>query len=117
AFWLRGGVAGRVPPDTPPYHAAGWMTGIAPAARAALWWDGLEVLARIHRLDWRRLGFDFLAHGTPGLDAQLDYYARYLAWAAGGRPQPVIHAGPPARRRHRPAGGPPGPRWGGARLR
>src|SRR2546427_6035016 len=39
---------------------------------------------RIHRLDWRRLGFDFLAHGTPGLDAQLDYYARYLAWAAEG---------------------------------
>ena len=115
-FFVMGRVEGRVPPDNPPYHAAGWMTGIAPAARAALWWDGLEVLARIHRLDWRRLGFDFLAHGTPGLDAQLDYYARYLAWAAGGRPQPVIEAGLAWLRRHRPAGEPLGLCWGDARI-
>src|SRR5205809_7817525 len=115
-FFVMGAVEGRIPPDNPPYHAAGWMTEIAPAARAALWWDGLEVLARIHRLDWRRLGFDFLAHGTPGLAAQLDYYARYLAWAAGGRPQPVIEAGLAWLRRPRPAGGPPGLRRGGART-
>src|SRR3989475_6506953 len=115
-FFVMGRVEGRVPPDNPPYHAAGWMTGIAPAARAALWWDGLEVLARIHRLDWRRLGFDFLAHGTPGLDAPLDYYARYLARAAGGRPEPVIEAGLAWLRRHRPADEPLDLCWGGARI-
>jgi len=115
-FFVMGRVEGRIPPDNPPYHAAGWMTEIAPAARAALWWDGLEVLARIHRLDWRRLGFDFLAHGTPGLDAQLDYYARYLAWAAGGRPAPVIEAGLAWLRRHRPADEPLGLCWGDARI-
>ncbi len=115
-FFVMGKVDGRVPPDNPPYHAAGWMTEIAPAERAALWWDGLEVLARIHRLDWRRLGFDFLAHGTPGLDAQLDYYARYLAWAAGSRPEPVIEAGLAWLRRHRPADEPLGLCWGDARI-
>src|SRR5216117_3888650 len=50
-FFVMGRVEGRVPPDNPPYHAAGWMTGIAPAARAAgaipvihpaAWYGGLS---------------------------------------------------------------------------
>jgi aminoglycoside phosphotransferase (APT) family kinase protein len=116
-FFVMGKVAGRVPPDNPPYHAAGWMTEISPAERAALWWDGLDVLARIHRLDWQRLGLHSLDRtGAPGLDAQLDYYTRYLTWAARGRPQPVAEAAYAWLQRHKPVGEPLGLCWGDARI-
>jgi aminoglycoside phosphotransferase (APT) family kinase protein len=115
-FFVMSKVEGRVPPDNPPYHVTGWMTEVEPAERTALWWDGLGVLARIHRLDWRRLGFDFLERQTPGLDAQLRYYDRYLAWAARGRPQPVAEAARAWLERHRPTGEPLGLCWGDARI-
>src|SRR5439155_8645145 len=36
-FFVMGKVDGRIPPDNPPYHAAGWMTEIAAGrARCAL---------------------------------------------------------------------------------
>jgi aminoglycoside phosphotransferase (APT) family kinase protein len=116
-FFVMAKVEGRIPPDNPPYHAAGWMTEIAPEERAALWWDGLDVLARIHRLDWRRLGFDFLVgHERPGLDAQLAYYRRYLAWAARGKPQPIAEAALAWLERHHPGDEPLGLCWGDARI-
>lgn len=115
-FFVMTKVDGRVPPDNPPYHVTGWMTEVEPAERTALWWDGLQVLARIHRLDWRALGFDFLAAQTPGLEAQLRYYDRYLAWAARGRPQPVAEAARAWLERHKPREEPLGLCWGDARI-
>ena len=44
-------IDGRVPPDAPPYHTGGWVTEISPAERPAMWWSGLDILARLHRLD------------------------------------------------------------------
>ena len=84
-FYVMQRVDGRIPPDNPPYHVSGWVAELRPEQRAALWWSGLEVLARIHRLDWRALGLEFLipAGGAANpLARQLDYYERYLAWAA-----------------------------------
>jgi aminoglycoside phosphotransferase (APT) family kinase protein len=95
-FFVMERVEGRVPPDSPPYHAEGWVTEIGPDERAALWWSGLETLARIHRLDWRTLGLDFLddpAGNTTPLDRQLRYYGGFLEWAAEGRSYPTIEAG------------------------
>ena len=88
AFYVMAQVRGRVPTDQPPYHAGGWMTEASPAERAAIWWGGIETLAKIHRLDWRALGFGFLERpelGATPLDRQLAYYARYLAWARARR--------------------------------
>jgi aminoglycoside phosphotransferase (APT) family kinase protein len=91
-FFVMARVDGRIPTDSPPYHVGGWMTEVTPAERAEIWWSGLEVLARIHRLDPYALGLGFLdmreAGATP-LERQLAYYEHFLAWAAKGKPHPT----------------------------
>jgi aminoglycoside phosphotransferase (APT) family kinase protein len=119
-FYVMERVEGRIPGDTPPYHAEGWVTRIDDAERAALWWSGLEALARIHGLGWERLGLAFVGaperEGTP-LERQLDAYERFLAWAARGRPQPAAEAGLAWLRRQRPREPEPVVLcWGDARL-
>ncbi|MEO8602398.1 MAG: phosphotransferase family protein [bacterium] len=119
AFYVMGQVRGRVPTDNPPYHAGGWMTEASPDERAAIWWAGVETLATIHGLDWRRLGFDDLARphlGDTPLDWQLAYYDSFLAWAGGGREQPIIEAARDWLKRHQPSGEPTALSWGDARI-
>jgi aminoglycoside phosphotransferase (APT) family kinase protein len=118
-FYVMDHVEGRVPTDRPPYHAGGWMTEIAPAERAAIWWGGIECMARIHRLDPIATGFGFLDRRAPGeshFRRQLAYYERYLAWGARGLPQPIVEAAIPWLRAHEPDD----PRtvlvWGDARI-
>ncbi len=92
-FYVMERVEGRIPTDNPPYHVGGWLTEIAPAERAAIWWSGIETLACIHQLDWKALGFGFLdapERGATPLEQQLAYYQVYLRWAARGRSQPTI---------------------------
>jgi aminoglycoside phosphotransferase (APT) family kinase protein len=92
-FYVMAHVEGRVPTDRPPYHAGGWMTEIAPAERAAIWWGGIECMAKIHRLDPLAEGFGFLDRpelGDTPFRQQLAYYERYLTWAARGQPQPTV---------------------------
>jgi aminoglycoside phosphotransferase (APT) family kinase protein len=119
-FYVMDRVDGRIPSDTPPYHIAGWMTEIDTAERAAIWWSGLEVLARIHRLDAAAIGLGFLAPqgaGETSLDRQLDEYERYLAWASPARPHALCERALAWLRAHRPP--PPHPIglcWGDARL-
>ena len=94
AFYVMERIEGDVPSEVPPYHAFGFCLELAPAERAALWWRGVETLARIHALDWRRLGLALLGEprdGADALDRQLAYWRRYLDWV-GGPPQPVLRA-------------------------
>jgi aminoglycoside phosphotransferase (APT) family kinase protein len=118
-FYVMDQVAGRVPPDNPPYHVSGWVTELAPEERAALWWGGVEALAKIHRLDWRAVGFGFLERprlGATALDQQLAYYTDYLRWAGEGRPQPVLDAALPWLLAQRPQDEPTVLSWGDARI-
>jgi aminoglycoside phosphotransferase (APT) family kinase protein len=119
-FYVMARVEGRIPTDSPPYHMGGWMTEITPEERAAIWWSGLETLARIHRLDPETHGLGFLdlpLAGATALERQLHYYERYLAWAARGRPQPTCEPALEWLRRHRPRGPEPvGVCWGDARI-
>jgi aminoglycoside phosphotransferase (APT) family kinase protein len=119
AFYVMDQVCGRVPSDQPPYHVAGWLTEVDPAARAAIWWGGIDTLAKIHRLDYRGLGFDFLERpelGATPLDWQIAYYERYRTWAAGARPLPTIDAALEWLKRNRPSGEPTVLSWGDARI-
>jgi len=118
-FYVMDQVRGRVPPDNPPYHVTGWVAEISPEERAALWWGGIECMARIHRLDWRAVGFGFLDRpdrGRTALEQQLAYYADYLRWAAGGREQPTVEAAFAWLREHAPSGEPTVLSWGDARI-
>ena len=82
-FYLMERVHGTMPKDYPSYHGSGMFFDAAPEVRAALWWDSLGTLAKIHMLNWKELSLDFL--GTPGggtgpIDRQLSYWERFLGW-------------------------------------
>jgi aminoglycoside phosphotransferase (APT) family kinase protein len=107
-FYVMERVEGRIPNDTPPYHMGGWLTGIRPEERASIWWSGLEVLARIHTLDWAALGLAHLAPRAPArpdvtpLDRHLDYYTGFLDWAWDDKPHPTCTPALEWLRRNRP---------------
>jgi len=119
-FFLMSRVDGDIPADNPPYTMGGWVFDARPDQRERLWWTGFEAMAKVHRLDWRALGFDFLDHpelGKRGLDQQLTYYERYLEWAARGKPQPIAEAALDWVKTNRPSDEePPALCWGDSRI-
>ncbi len=119
-FYAMSRVQGRTPPDTPTYHADGWVKELAPADRAAFWWSGIENMAKIHQVDWKGLGFDKLldrpARGEPGLDQQIAYYEEYFDWAAAGRDIPIANQTREWIRANRPASTPLTLVWGDSRV-
>ena len=118
-FYLMSKIEGRIPGDNPPYHVAGWVTEISPEERRSLWLDGLAVLTRIHKLDWRKLGFGFLdqpRRGATGLAQQIRYYENYLVWAARGRPHPLAERALGWIKTHLPGDEPLALCWGDSRI-
>lgn len=118
-FYVMDKVEGCIPGDNPPYHAAGWVTEASPEERAALWWDGLDVLARIHRLDWKRLGLEVLDRkqfGPAGLEQQLEYYQHYFEWAKRDRDNPIAAAAFDWLKENRPPTTHLGLCWGDSRI-
>ena len=118
-FYVMGRVEGRVPSDSPPYNASGWLTELPDAEVAAIWWGGIECLAKVARLDHRAAGFSFLERpelGHSALDQNLAYYRSYHDWAARGRAQPTADAAYAWLASKRPEGEPTGLVWGDARI-
>lgn len=94
-FYIMRKVDGVVPSEYPPYHSYGICYDASPAQRSKMWWGTLTEMAKIHQLNWRRLGLDFLGvpdNGAAALDRELTYWADYLNWAKEER-QPVLEAG------------------------
>jgi aminoglycoside phosphotransferase (APT) family kinase protein len=90
-FYVMECLDGLVPPDSPPYCMGGWLYDATPDERAAVWWSGLEAMARVHLLDWQPLVFANI--GRPiGLDGELEYWERYIAFCGGDIPAPVRRA-------------------------
>jgi aminoglycoside phosphotransferase (APT) family kinase protein len=92
-FYVMEKVSGSVPSDNPPYAVIGWLAEASSEDQAELWRRSIGVLADIHRLDWRALGFGFLdrpRYGRTGFDQQLGYYREYLDWASGGAPPAAL---------------------------
>jgi aminoglycoside phosphotransferase (APT) family kinase protein len=114
-FYAMAHVAGWVPPDLPSYHRSGPLHDLPDADRAAVWWSGIDVLHRLHRLDPAALGLGGL-RAPAGLTAQLDFYERHMDHFEGpgtgvaAEALGVLRAAPPPR--------PATPRlvWGDARL-
>ncbi len=94
-FYLMSKIDGEIAPEVPPYHSFGLFYDATPERRRNLCLSGLEVAARIHLLDWKRLGFGFLGAPSPAtteaLDRELDYYENFLEWARE-EPQPILQA-------------------------
>lgn len=92
-FYIMEKVAGWVPGDFPPYHVAGPLFEASEADRVRTWWDAIDAMARIHNLDWRQAGLDFL--GDPGagkqfMEKQIAYYDE--VFAQNGEPMPPVLA-------------------------
>jgi aminoglycoside phosphotransferase (APT) family kinase protein len=118
-FYVMAKVEGRVPTDQPPYTVGGWLKEVSAAEQRAIFLGGFEAMAKIHRLDLDATGFGFLRRpelGENGLAQELAYYERYLAWASGGREQPIADAALEWLRKHAPLGEPEGVVWGDARI-
>lgn len=103
-FFVMGFVAGEVPGVSPPYASAGFFAEATPAERRGMIEDGLAVLARIHAVDWKAAGFDWLVapEATPGVLTQLRLWEDYADLELAGREHPVLargvawlHANPP----------------------
>ena len=103
-FFVMGFVEGDVPVENPIYTQAGFFADAAPADRRRLVDDGLAVLARVHRLDWRAAGLDWLVPpgATPGTGAQVALWERTGREALAGRSHPLLDRGFAWLHRHAP---------------
>jgi aminoglycoside phosphotransferase (APT) family kinase protein len=119
-FFVMDACDGEAPSDVPPYHAPMGMCFEASLdQRAAMWWNGIEVLARVHAVDWQTRGLGFLgspASPAAAMQAQLEQWDTYLQWARTDEPQPVLDAGMAWLRAHRPEPELTALCWGDSRL-
>lgn len=119
-FYVMDRVDGVIPSDHPPFTTGGWLFDATPEQQHGLARSALAVLADLHRLDWRALGFDFLArpeYGATPFEQQLGYYTMMLRWAAAGRAMPVVDAALEWLQANRPTDEPaPSLTWGDARI-
>lgn len=96
-FYVMGKLKGLVPPEFPPYHTFGVYFNATPQQRAKMSWGAVENMAKVHMLDWKKLGFSFLGvpkAGTGAVDRQVEYLDMYLNWMKEGSldSQPILEA-------------------------
>lgn len=91
-FLVMSRVEGRVPSDDPPFTAGGWVLDLTSEQRKLMWQNSIDILARIHAVDWSSLGLDFLDTDAnhSGLDAQIVNWRETFDWASEGEPNPTI---------------------------
>ncbi|MGH2758057.1 MAG: phosphotransferase family protein [Actinomycetota bacterium] len=90
-FYVMEHLDGLVPPDSPPYCMGGWLYDSTPGDRAAVWWNGLEAMTRVHLVD--RRGLEFVNCGRPiGFEGELNYWDGYIAFCGGDIAAPARRA-------------------------
>jgi len=91
-FYLMERIEGRGFVEYPPYHIEGWLYECTPEERTKVWKSGIEALAKIHKLDWKAHGFEFLNRpelGDTPLDQELNFFQEYYDWVRKGRIHPL----------------------------
>lgn len=82
-FLVMEKMPGQVVKQSPNYNREGWLKDLPVAQRGQVWRNSLDIMARIHQLDWRD-GFEFLqdpAAGDPGLGSYLHWVSNWYQWA------------------------------------
>jgi aminoglycoside phosphotransferase (APT) family kinase protein len=94
-FLIMEHVEGHIPSDDPSFAASGWVLGLTPPQRRELCDNAITALVRVHQVDWRGHGLDWLRRPGEGTSAEreLTYYEDFYRWAAEGLTVPVIEAG------------------------
>jgi aminoglycoside phosphotransferase (APT) family kinase protein len=94
-FYVMDRIEGSVPADRVPHTAFGWLHDATPEQQELLYRSSLEVMARLHQIDWRAAGMtrlDRSEYGAVGLGQQVAWWRSYVAWVCDGREQPTIDA-------------------------
>jgi aminoglycoside phosphotransferase (APT) family kinase protein len=119
-FYVMDRIDGLVPTDRIPYSLSGWLFEGTPQQQKALFHSSIDVLAKLHAIDWQQAGLDVVdrpEYGPAGLAQQLRWWIEFAKWVCGGRPQPTIDGARAWLEAHVPV--PSGPtvlNWGDARL-
>lgn len=104
---------GRVVQQSPNYNRAGWVAELAPEQRRQVWYNGIDQIAAVNRLDWRD-GFTFLAdpkYGEPGMEGYLGWVREWYEWARG-EPIPLMERAYEKLMAERPEHAPVSVLWG-----
>jgi len=120
-FFVMDQVAGRIPPDNPPYVFGGWLLDADPAQRAHLQQASVAILARLHAIPGPAAAFAPLRPpaGQDALRWHVDQQRAYYHWAlaSGGIRVPLIERSFDWLAAHWPSGtGPDVLCWGDARI-
>lgn len=95
-FFVMAKVEGDVTSDHPPgYHGAGFLFESAPADRASVWQRTIEVMANLHRIDWRQEAWSFLDRPRDAADAltkRLALIRSLVDWASKTPIEPIERA-------------------------
>jgi aminoglycoside phosphotransferase (APT) family kinase protein len=92
---------------------------LTPERRTALWWSGLEAMARVHRLDVSDPVFSFLPRprrDVAPIDHELQYWDDYLSWGCPRARLPKLERALAWMRAKRPFDEPTAICWGDSRL-
>lgn len=118
-FFVMLRVAGRVPTENPPYHFQGWLHDLTTPELRRCWFNSIDTIAAIARVDWRGCGLDFLQPQPErtALARQLDYYRDAVGWAERlHRPYPHLRQAYPWLIDNQPVDEPLVLSWGDAKL-
>jgi aminoglycoside phosphotransferase (APT) family kinase protein len=116
-FFVMGFIEGQVPVEDPPYTTAGFFLDVTPDDRRRMIERGLATLARVHTVDWRVAGLDWLVApgATPGLDTQVALWEAYYRAELRDRSHPLVDRAFAWLHAERPAASPVGLCWGDPR--
>jgi aminoglycoside phosphotransferase (APT) family kinase protein len=117
-FFVMRFVAGQVPVENPAYTREGFFVDATPAQRRQLISGGLQQLAQLHAIDWRRAGLDWLTPpgATPGTLRQLDLWEGQVRSELGARVHAPLERAWAFLRKAPPSDRAIGFCWGDARL-
>lgn len=87
-FFAMEYIGGDVPVEDPIYTREGFFVAAAPAQRQQMLQQGLQAMARIHRIDWRAAGAEWLVDGGPDLSRDLRLWQEHAKKELAGREHP-----------------------------
>jgi len=116
-FFVMGFVEGVVPVESPMYTLEGFFTELAAESRTTMLQEAIDVVARVHAIDWKAAGLGWLVPdgAEPTLERQLELWSAYGQRELAGRSHPVYERAEAWLRANRPAETEPVLCWGDAR--